>query len=121
MSNRAFQDITPGTKFWMLLVQAGEGCDYTVGCGMCARPLKSSTLEDARAEAKVYFEGSHYVDPKSETVLSHVVLITGSEFLLLNQWKMDYTAAQAAKETEQRQVRDLMELDRLQKLYGKRP
>jgi hypothetical protein len=129
--NRAFRGINPTTKFWLLLVQEGEGCDYTVGCGMRAQPLKAQTIEEARVEAREFFHGppgddyeeawenAHYIDPKSESALARAVLITGSEFLPLDTWRRDYMADCAKREAEEQRMRDEAEFERLKRRLGK--
>jgi hypothetical protein len=125
--NRAFRGMKPTTKFWMLMVQNGEGCDYTIGCGLCAEPLKAQTIEEARKEAEDFFtardedgwENSHHVNPKSESALEHVVLVTASEFLPLEKWQEEYLAYRAKKDAEEQRKKDEAELERLQKKLGK--
>lgn len=36
--------------YYLVMSQDGEGCDYTIGCGTKIVPLKSSSIEGARAE-----------------------------------------------------------------------
>lgn len=44
-------------KFALVMKQEGYGCDYSIGCGLRYHPLKATTLEAARAEAKQYLQG----------------------------------------------------------------
>jgi len=37
--------------FYGLFTQSGEGCDYTIGCGMVWRKLRATTPEEAVTEA----------------------------------------------------------------------
>lgn len=46
--------------FYLYLEQAGGGCDYTIGCGNRLFKLKGATLEEAREDAKQYFDRENY-------------------------------------------------------------
>lgn len=39
-------------KFFLYRKQAGEGCDYTIGCGERLTPLQAQTVGDAVGEAQ---------------------------------------------------------------------
>ena len=39
------------TKYLLIRVQKGEGCDYMIDCGVAVSPLKSETMEEAIQEA----------------------------------------------------------------------
>ena len=43
-------------KFLICLKQSGEGCDYTIGCGMNFEIIEASSLENAK-EKVIYPEG----------------------------------------------------------------
>lgn len=43
------------TKYYLLLQQAGEGCDYMIGCGMTLRELAAQTDAEASAEITALF------------------------------------------------------------------
>ena len=39
-------------KYIAHLVQKGEGCDYTIGCGLVVHELSADNMEDAKQELK---------------------------------------------------------------------
>jgi len=55
-------------KYYKLyLIQAGEGCDYTIACGHKMYDLDATTLEDAKKEAeKLITEDFSHDDRKLE-------------------------------------------------------
>lgn len=51
-------------KFILLLQGAGEGCDYTIGCNVTWKELKSTNIKDAKLEAQKIV--SSYDEPEIE-------------------------------------------------------
>ena len=37
-------------KYFLLREQAGQGCDYTIGCGITFEPLRANTMDEAITE-----------------------------------------------------------------------
>jgi hypothetical protein len=115
--NRAFREVTPATKFWLLLVQQGEGCDYTVGCGVAAHALRAQDVETARVEAKAHMAYGSYLD--GHHTLEHVVLVKDCEFLPLSIWKSEKAAKTARDVAEAQRARDEAEFEALKRKLGK--
>ena len=119
MDNKDFRGISPNTRYWMLLVEEGEGCGHTIGCGLRAHPLRATTRDEAekeaRDEADDYF-GCLSENPSHE--ISRVVLITACEFLPLAQWRADKTNERTQERAREQEARDLAELKRLQRKLG---
>ena len=49
-------------KYIAHLVQKGEGCDYTIGCGLVVRELSADNMEDAREELKEIIKEEYSYD-----------------------------------------------------------
>ena len=58
--------IRSGCKYFALIVGAGEGCDYTMGCNIAFHPLSGDTFEEASKGAEKHLGYDEY---KVETVL----------------------------------------------------
>lgn len=114
--NRAFS-VPNGTKYMVILVQDGDGCDYTIGCGVKVKPLKARTVEDARAEAQhtIMSDGSL----EREDAIYKAVLVTSHEDLPVESWKAGMKALRDAEEAEEQKAKELAELERLRAKYGK--
>ena len=48
-------------EYWVLLTGHGEGCDYTIGCNLNWRKLKTTNLEEVIEEVKEIID--EYADP----------------------------------------------------------
>lgn len=113
--NRAFR-VPNGTKYMVILVQDGEGCDYTIGCGVKVEPLKARTVEDARAEAQRTIMSDGYLE--REDAVYKAVLVTDHEDLPVESWKAGMKAIREAEEAEEQRAKELSELERLKRKYG---
>jgi len=114
--NRAFC-VPEGTKYMVIMVQNGEGCDYTIGCGVKVEPLKARTVEDARAEAQRIITLDGYLE--RDGAVYKAVLVTAHEDLPVESWKAGLKAVREAEEAEEQRGRELAELERLKAKYGK--
>jgi hypothetical protein len=46
--------------FYLWVVQKGEGCDYTIGCGEAVHHLRSVTIDDIEREVKRIIQDCGY-------------------------------------------------------------
>ena len=46
------EKVVQPSRFKLILVQGGEDCGYTIGCGIRVEPLPGETLEAAQAAAQ---------------------------------------------------------------------
>jgi hypothetical protein len=114
MDNRAFR-VPESTKFMVILVQEGEGCDYTIGCGVRVVPLRAATVEDARVEAERMIHRDGYLD--REGSVEKAVLVTAHEYLPVVTWKANKLLVEKSRVESQERQRELAELERLKKKY----
>lgn len=103
---------------FIAVYQQSEGCDYTIGCGICVDELTATTLPLALKEAEA--EVASHTD---EFKLSEATV-----YEVLTSHKMDVPAiyaALAAKEKRREAARvkeeELAQLAALQAKYGKAP
>lgn len=116
-------------KFAVVLKQQGEGCDYSIGCGMTLLMLDASTRDEALIEAKrrilgkpsedAYYgyEDSYLVGTEANLESATVVQIE-YEFPV-KEWYHQILAAQAASDEKQKLAKERAEYERLQKKFGK--
>ena len=102
-------------KFFAYIEQAGEGCDYTIGCGCVLYPLKAQTYEEALKEIWDQHGG-----PSDRDDLVHYVIIEAAAVHEVP----DDPAVLAEKEDERRLAEDAAkaarraEFERLKKEFG---
>lgn len=51
-SEELSEAVRSGCKYFVLIVGAGEGCDYTMGCNIAFHPLSGDTFEEASKGVK---------------------------------------------------------------------
>lgn len=119
-------------KFAVVMKQHGEGCDYSIGCGMKLVELKAVTLEEARIEARVVVQGipsgdSSYGYEESMLVdydheyhcrLAYARIVHVEEDLPILQWHAEIKEAIAGIKRNDQQAKDRAEYDRLKKQFG---
>ena len=112
------------SKYYLYLEQAGEGCDYMIGCGNKLVALMGQTYDDATAEACALFVGDDapYALDRDDQVIAKAVVFEYCCALDLDQLKEQIAAAKKAaaeKSTAARQEQhERAELARLQAKYG---
>jgi hypothetical protein len=81
----------------LYLVQAGEGCDYTIACGHKMYDLSATTLDDAKKEAETLIteEFSH-----DERRLEEAVILEVTHIATLNLKELYADLHRANKEKE---------------------
>ena len=93
-------------KYLVCKKQHGEGCDFTIGCGMRFDFIEAETIEDA-IEHTIYPDGrSESCAFDGEQALSEILVIPASEVTtvdvssLLQQFENDKEAKKKASVTE---------------------
>lgn len=109
-----------GMRYYLYETQTGEGCDYTIGCGLRMTPLEATTLEGAKQEVLDGFEEETEnltEDRESMTILcvTEEVDIMG----LLNEIGSERRKERLAKEREQTDAAEKELLAKLLKKHGR--
>lgn len=117
--------VESGTTYALLLRQHGEGCDYTIGCGLAVRPLNATTLEAARIEALGKFmRGDLKLHEKREDGGGHaiteatIIRIEGSVVDEVRAWMAEQAAAQKQQRAATIEAAERAELARFQSKWG---
>ena len=100
--------------------QYGEGCDYTIGCGMVFDFLEASSIEDA-VEKIVWPDGrNERCALEGEGALEKILIIPAEHIITVDVERMaKEVASQRALQTQEaRRAKELAELRRLQEKYS---
>lgn len=113
------------TKHWMLIVkQAGEGCDYMIGCAIQTYDLGIMTRSEAVAEAKIQFIGVYHPEygyeermEYSERTIESMELVAYDSGMDLWAWRAEAQEAEDALKSDELRKKEMSELERLSKKY----
>jgi len=126
------------SKYGLLMKQVGSGCDYTIECGTAFHTLKATTLEEARAEAKLvvqgepnpgeyggfedtgYLLGDRFRDRPPELKLESARLVTVEETLPFKAWYDEVIENEHIKKQTNKDAQDRAEFERLKQKFGDR-
>lgn len=113
-------------KFIAIIKQHGEGCDYTIGCGLRVIDIDATDKESA---FKKLLKNSLFIDvsngdadPSSLEKLKSVRLIevADEDKKLYRDWLDSMTSEHARIEEEKAKKKDEEEFERLKKRLGKK-
>lgn len=104
------------TVYYVHLIQHGEGCDYTIGCGHRLRSLKAKTYPEAHAEVDALLKEEH---TSEEREVEHVRIleVTNMHEVDVKAWYAGLGMQRKAEELKAQEARERAELERLQKKY----
>lgn len=119
-------------KYAVVIKQNGEGCDYTIGCGMQTVELKSTTREEALREARMIVQGTPDGDYEygfADTMLidydhtttsriQYAKLVQIEEDLPVAQWHAELLAAHRRSQEESTEAKERAEYERLRNKFG---
>lgn len=115
----------PTTSFALLLRQEGEGCDYTIGCGLKVVPLNETTVEAARVEAEGLFKNREFKfyeetsDESTDAVEEAVIIrMVGSIADNVRAWMREEAQLQARGAQASTEAGERSMLGRLLAKYG---
>lgn len=99
----------------------GEGCDYTIACGQILLPLKSENLEDVREEVKekVKYYGCWPDDRGRGGLKILKVFEVSNTYDFRDEIYSKFLNIQKKKKEEEIRIKELRQLEELQKKYGK--
>lgn len=109
--------------FYAHVKQAGEGCDYTIGCGHKVVRLEAKTLMEAEREIMANDEeggygSAHYLtgDARLESVI--ILEVTKVYNVPLNAYRDNLQRHEEAKAAAKKDAEDFATFERLQKKFG---
>jgi len=118
-------------KFICVMKQNGEGCDYTIGCGMRFFTLNAETPEEATDKIikKLDFEdyesgnsnpGYHCKDGEQELSIWRLFEIKAEYNLLelLHQWEVNFNEAENTRKTAKKEAEERAEYEKLKQKFG---
>lgn len=108
-------------KYLYCKKQHGEGCDYTIGCGMCYGFIEAQSIEEA-TDSLIYPNGKDEISAlEGEMALKEIILIPAEAINIVD---VDTRVAEI-KEMRKREnevaneIRELAEFRRLKSKYDK--
>lgn len=102
----------------LVMSQAGEGCDYTIGCGTTYAKLKATEPAAADEEAKKIIEDMGCLKPLSERSLETAYIMRVERMLPIQKWYRDAVDEAERLEREDHDAKDKAEYDRLRAKFG---
>ena len=118
-------------QYAVVMVESGEGCDYTIGCGTRMEMLKATTVEEAVSEAKVFLGGDpeeggmnwliDYESPPGQLRprLKRVTLVAIEAELPIDKWFAEFADRHTAQASAAREAAELAEFERLKAKLGR--
>jgi hypothetical protein len=108
-------------KYVIIFEQRGEGCDYTIGCGIKFKIIEANDLEDARNKAKEYFLMNYCYGAEWDRNLCNIEYMTiaeNPEYLPVGDWWNEVMEEKKKKAEKAQEAKEKAELARLLKKYG---
>ena len=108
-------------RFLICKKQSGEGCDYTIGCGMRFDWIEADSV-DAAIEKTVWPDGHEEENAlEGEMALTDILIIPAEHVITIPVSAMgaSYRAAKRDKMQREREAAERAELERLQAKYNK--
>ena len=102
-------------KFILVMQQKGEGCDYTIGCGIKYYIITATSHVEAEEWAKKYIKENY--PPGDDYELDRVYLGIFLHTLPLGKWYNEIEEIEAKKAQDIVEKSELAELARLKAKY----
>lgn len=103
-------------KYKAYLIQAGEGCDYTIGCGRAVIDINAFSVEEAILKLE-HIVATEFTD---DSALDHVELYEISQVFIMpvkDIYERRYKA-EADKHQKEVEKAERLEYERLKKIYS---
>mgnify|MGYP001562524102 CR=1 FL=1 len=107
-------------KYLVCKKQHGDGCDYTIGCGMRFDVIEALSLEDA-IEQTIYPSGrNNFSALEGEEALEELLIIPAeyATSVDLKSMTLEIESERKRQAEEQQRNKELAELERLKAKYG---
>lgn len=106
--------------YYLWLEQRGGGCDYTIGCGQRMYRLNGNTLEEAKEDAKQYFDGENYGYGRGDYALEDATIFKfeADAMPILNAILKQEAEEKKAADEARKLAQEKAEFERLKKKFG---
>lgn len=105
-------------KFIAILRQEGEGCDYTIGCGINTIQFEAENALEAGKKLKlIVFENYNHDEAKLKSL--HYYQVDGTYEADIKRWYNEFAEEKTLREQTAVKEKELAELQRLLNKYGK--
>ena len=106
--------VKAGCKYFLFVVGASEGCDYTMGCNIAFHPLAGNTLEEASKEIVQHLGYDEY---RVETAL--IIEASQASFFDVQKYYADAEKEEAEKRSQIQTDSEKSEYERLKAKFEK--
>lgn len=104
-------------KFIAILRQEGEGCDYTIGCGINVIQFEAEDYIEAAKKLKlIVYENYNNDDARLKSLIYYHV--DGTYDTDIKKWYDEFATLKVQKIEKEKELSERMELERLLKKYG---
>lgn len=113
-------------KFVAIFKQHGEGCDYTIGCGMRYEIFEAASRQDATEKLyKKIVDGETYSSEtcwpySGDTELSYLVLAELPDYLPIDDWNAEIDSRIQEQRDRFKKEDEIKELERLKAKYERK-
>lgn len=73
-------------QYILVMHQCGEGCDYTIGCGIKYRLMTAVDYSEAEKQAKNYIQDMYPPDTDKELARAYLAILPSHDSLPLAEW-----------------------------------
>ena len=107
-------------SYIVILKQAGEGCDYTIGCGRTFKMINAPDDDNAKEQAKEILEYHGSLYPDGERALEEFALFKIDSMIADTTWYNElYEEALQAESDEKQKVQDAKDKKEYERLQHK--
>ena len=105
-------------QYILVMQQRGEGCDYSIGCGIKYRIMTAVDYPEAEKLAKAYIQDMYPPDHDEELERAYLAILPSHESLPLVEWYDEIRTINRDAEAQEVRDKELAELERLKDKYG---
>jgi len=107
-------------KWLLLMSEEGEGCDYTIGCGVAYEMIEAESREEALEVAREKLDDRSLLDPDGERQLEVAYLLPADGDIVVpsDEWIAERQAKKDIAKKAEVEAQEMAELERLKSKYG---
>jgi len=109
-------------RYVIILKQRGEGCDYTIGCGINFKIIEARDFAEAQVKARAYFIENYSYGCEYDRNLCDLEAMTiaaAPTSLPVDEWWSAIRIKEVERQKAAKEAEELAELERLKKKYNK--